>query len=272
MLEKAATLAADVLMLDLDDAVVYTDEEKVAALELVVATISSGALAEKELVVRTNALATPWWQDEVRALARLPIRAISPPKVQSGADVELIDAVLAEVGAPESLRIWPMIETPAAVLSLEAIATASPRVELLVFGVGDYTAGTFGRFTHGLERLAYALGKTICVARAYGLECIAPAFPADDTRRLDVVVSQAETLRDFGFDGALCMHPAHVPAINEVFSPRSDDVDLARRLIAALDEATARGEAAVVVDGQLVERVHIALAHRTLALAQALGP
>ena len=270
-IEKAATAPADVIMLDLDDGVVYTDEEKTAARRLVANVLESGALAGRDVVVRTNALDTPWWRAEVTELGRLGLTAFSLAKVSSAEDLRLIDELMADQDIPPEVRLWPMMETPGSILFAEEIARVSPRVEVLIFGVGDYTAATHGQFTHGMERLSYPLGKVLCAARHHGRACLAPAFVHDDVGRLDVIRTQAAFLRQMGFDGAICMHPTHLEPINEVFSPTEEEAQCALQVVRDFEAAAQRGEAAVISNGQLIERVHVTVAMKTLAVAHRLG-
>jgi citrate lyase subunit beta / citryl-CoA lyase len=272
MVEKAATLPADVVMLDLDDAVVFTDAEKAKARALVADALQQGTFAAKCAVVRINAPETAWWRADIGALRGCPVDAVCLPKINSAEDVETVASFMDTGGGfGDQVGLWPMIETPGAVLYATEIAGALPRVAALAFGVGDYTAATFSRFTDGLERLAYPLAKVVCAARYRELLCFAPAFPGDDHTRVDVVRAQAEVLRTMGFDGALCMHPSHVEIINEAFTPTVEEVRWASGVVAAFRSAAARGEGAVVSNGHLIERVHVTLAERTLMLARAAG-
>jgi len=269
--EKAPTTQADVLMLDLDDGVPYTDAAKAEARDLVVHALSTIDFAGKEVIVRINSTETPWWHDDIKAVAKLPARAIVPPKVNSQEEMRMIDRALMESDAGD-LRLWPMIETTAAVVNCEDIATSSARVETLLFGVGDYTVTAFGEFwDNDLHHLAYPLGKVLAIARAYGLSAMAPAVVFEDLKRVDLVRAQALMLRRMGYDGCEVMYPGHIEAVNEVFTPSEAAIKWASEIGLAIQEAHERGQSAVVVDGKLMEIVNLKLAERTLAIARSLG-
>jgi citrate lyase subunit beta/citryl-CoA lyase len=258
-------------MLDLDDGVPYTDAAKSEARDLVVHALNTMDFTGKEVIVRVNSTETPWWQDDIKAVAKLPARAIVPPKVNSKEEMRMIDRALLEAGAGD-LRLWPMIETTAAVVNCEEIATSSGRVETLLFGVGDYTVTAFGEFwDNDLNHLAYPLGRVLTIARAYGLSAMAPAVVFDDLKRVDLIRAQALMLRRMGYDGCEVMYPGHIDTVNEVFTPSEAAIKWAIEIGRAILEAHERGQSAVVVDGKLMEIVNLKLAERTLSIARSLG-
>ena len=269
-IEKAPTTEADVIMLDLDDGIPYTTEAKDAGRALLVAALRRLDFGTKEVLVRINSLDTPWWQDDLRALADAPIRAFVPPKVDTAADVRHVETIMLAAGA-NSQRLWPMIETTAAIENCAEIATSSARIEALLFGVGDYTVTTHGEFwDNDLNHLAYPLGKVLCVGRTHGLSVIAPTVVFSDMSRLDLIKAQAVQLRRMGYDGAEIMYPGHLATANEVFTPNEEQIAWALKLEAAIGAAHKQGQSAAVVDGKLVEIVSLKLAEQTLEVARAL--
>lgn len=269
--EKAPSTDADVIMLDLDDGVPYTTPAKDTARALLVDALKRLDFGRKEVLVRINSLDTPWWQDDVAALADAHIRAFVPPKVNSASDIHIVEAAMLDAGA-NTQRLWPMIETTAAVENCGQIATSSARIEALLFGVGDYTVTAHGEFwDNDLDHLAYPLGKVLCVGRTYGLSVIAPAVVFSDMGRLDLIKAQAVALRRMGYDGAEIMYPGHLATVNDVFTPSADQVAWALTLEAGMREAHRQGQSAAVVDGKLVEIVSLKLAEQTLATARGLG-
>lgn len=266
--EKAPSLPADVIMYDLDDGVVFSEDEKRAARERVVDALV-GRRGVEQVAVRTNALDTPWWRDDVIAATEAGVDAVVPAKVRKAEDVQVIeDAIRA---ASRETEIWPMIETPGAVLNCEHIATASELLGGLLFGVGDYTAAVHGEFDDAIDHLAYPLGKLICAARDAGLAAMAPAVSFSDMSRLDVIESQALYLRKLGFDGAMVMYPGHLETVNDVFTPTAEEVRWAQRVDAEMRAAGETSQSSVVIDGRLVEIVNLTVARKVLAKAERLG-
>jgi citrate lyase subunit beta / citryl-CoA lyase len=269
--DKAFETDADIIMLDLDDGVVSTSEEKSAARERVVAALRAHPEPKQEVVVRTNALTTAWWEEDLRAVAPAGPTAVVPAKIDTAAQVAEIDRCLFTGCGPSSVEIWPMIESAAAVLNVDAIAQASVRVGALCYGVGDFTVSTQGEFSDDISHLAYALGKVICAARAHELSAIAPAVVWTDVSRLDLLRQQALLLRRLGYDGAMVVTPRHLAEINDVFTPSAETVAWAQSLESAIEKAHRAGQSAVVVDGKLVEIVNLKRAQRTLTIARGLG-
>ena len=267
---KASRTSADVLMLDLDDCVPYTNEHKVAARQVVAQALRSGKLGDKVVTVRTNSIDTPWWRDEISELGPLRPSGLCPAKLNTAQDVVRIETAMRESELPNEVELWAMIESPGAVLFAEQIA-ACERVTTLFFGLGDFTVATRGQFTNSLDRLRYPLGKVVCAARYHDCECIGPMLLNDDIARIDLMYEQARMLREMGYTGAGCIHPAYLSVINEVFGPSTAELRDAVALVRQYKDAIARGVAAVLVDGFAIERVHVSLAMRTVATARRLG-
>jgi len=259
-LEKARTLAADVLVFDLEDAV--APEMKVEARAQVAATVRGGGYGHREIVVRVNALGTPWGRDDLAAAAGAD--AVLLPKVEAA---DTVSAALAALGP--SPAVWCMLETPRGILNAPSIAAASPRVGALVMGTSDLTKDLHARHTR--ERLPLLTSLQICVlaARSAGITALDGVhLDLDDDAGFAAACRQAA---DFGFDGKTLIHPKQVALANEVFAPAAGDVDWARRVIAAHAEAVTRGRGVAVLDGRLIENLHVDDARRVLALADAIA-
>jgi len=266
-LEKARMLPADGLIFDLEDAV--APDAKEGARGIVAAAVEAGGYQPRELVIRVNALDTPWGQPDLAAVATLPIDAVLLPKVESGDRVRLTVDLLDRFGASPDLSVWCMIETPKGVLTAAEIAGASPRVGALVMGTSDLSKDLHTRETRDRLPLLTALGLVLLAARAYGLTIL-------DGVHLDLADDEGFAAacrqgRDLGFDGKTIIHPKQIDAANAAFGPSAEDVARARKVIAAYTEADAAGRGVTLVDGRLVEALHVAAARHTLALADAIG-
>jgi citrate lyase subunit beta/citryl-CoA lyase len=269
MIEKAIGSEADVIMLDMEDAVAYTPQTKVEAQEVIVEARGTMDFRQKELIVRVNALGSPWFEgDLVAAIAARP-RGIVPAKITSASDLREIDGRLTALGAPAELRLWVGLETVHAVMRSEGIALASPRVEVLRFGFGDYTASMQGQFPDTIDHLVFPLTKVLATARMFGFQATGPSVVFGDLKRLDLVSAQAAFLRLLGYDGATIIHPSHIAPVHAAFTPTAEEIDLALRQQEALRDAG--GEGVVVLDGHVIEEVHMKLATRTIAVARKLG-
>jgi citrate lyase subunit beta/citryl-CoA lyase len=265
-LEKARSLPADALILDLEDAVAPAAKEQ--ARGQVVAALGAGGFGRRERVVRVNAADTPWGAADLAALAGAGIDAVCLPKVESPEEVRAAEAALAAAGAPAGVALWVMIETPRGVLSALEIARASPRVACLVAGTSDLVKDLRARHSAGRAEVLPALGLLLLAARAAGLDAL-------DGVHLDL--SSAEGFeaacrqgRDLGFDGKTLIHPSQLAAANAIFAPAPEELVHARRVLAAHAEALHEGRGVTVVDGHLVEALHVAAARRLLALAAAI--
>jgi citrate lyase subunit beta/citryl-CoA lyase len=267
MVEKSTTLPTDVVMLDMEDAVVYTDAAKQEARETVVAALAELDFGARTVIVRMNPLGSPWFEADVEAVVQALPHAVIPAKTESAADLASVAAALEAAGAPPALRIWPGIETVGAVLRCAEIAAANPRIDHLRFGIGDYTVTMHGQFADTNDHLIYPLTHVLAVARDRGLEASASSVVFSDIRRLDLVRRSGVLIRKLGYDGATVVHPSHLPVINELFTPTRDEIDWALRQ----QELLAGDDAVAVVDGELIEQVHVKLARRTLDIARELG-
>jgi citrate lyase subunit beta / citryl-CoA lyase len=266
-LDKAKTLAADGLIFDLEDAV--APDAKAGAREQVCAALRAGGYGERETVIRVNALATPWGYADLAAAARAGADAVLIPKVESADAVRQALGVLDDAGAPADLPLWCMMETPRAMLRAEAIAAAHPRVACLVMGTSDLAKELHAAHTQGRLPMITALGLCLLAARACGLAIL-------DGVHLDLEndAAFAATCRqgaELGFDGKTLIHPRQIGPANQAFAPDAEALERARRIIEAHEQAARAGQGVVVVDGRLVENLHVAEARRLVQLAEAIA-
>jgi citrate lyase subunit beta / citryl-CoA lyase len=265
-LEKARTLPADALIFDLEDAV--APDAKETARQMVCETIRAGGYGKRELIVRVNALATPWGDADIAAMAGARADAILLPKVESATTVGSVLSILMAHGAPEDLAVWCMIETPRGVLRSEEIA-ASPRVAALVMGTADLAKELHARHTRERRPMLPSLGWCLLVGRTYGLVVLDGVhLDLNDDEGFEYACRQAA---DMGFDGKTLIHPKTIATANAIFAPSPDDIASARKIIAAHAQAMAQGQGLVVVDGHLIENLHVDEARRVVALAEAIA-
>ena len=263
-LEKARTLFADSLVFDLEDAV--SPENKVLARERVITAVQAGGYGQRELVVRVNGLDTPWGEEDVRALSSQPVAALCLPKIESAASIQRVADLMSTYGAPPSMAIWAMIETPRGVASAQEIAAAHPRLSALLMGTTDLAKEL--RVPHTPDRigLQISLGACVLAARMANIDVLDGVYLAiDDAEGFAASCRQG---RDLGFDGKTLIHPSQIDSANYVFGPSTEAIARARRIMAAWEEASTEGKALAVVDGKLVESMHVDEAKRTLAMAE----
>jgi len=266
-LDKGRGLPADALILDLEDAV--APDAKVAARDNIVAAVRAGGYGRREIVVRTNGLDTPWGRDDVAALATAGADALLLPKVESAAMVRELEAQMSAAGAPAKLAIMCMMETPRGILQAAEIAAASARLSCLVMGTSDLVKDL--NAAHTADRLPVLTSLSLCVlaARAHGLAIVDGVhLDLSDDAGFAAHCRQGKAL---GFDGKTLIHPKTIATANEVFAPSQEDIDQARRIIAAHAEALRQGQGVVVLEGKLIENLHVEAAQRTVALAQAIA-
>ncbi len=265
-LDKARSLPADGLILDLEDAV--SPAEKVAARDLVCENVRKGGFGGREVIVRINGLDTEWGEDDLAAVSAAGPDAIAIPKVSSPAMIEEVEALMNRAGAPEETAIWAMMETPRGVLHAEAIAASTPRLQGFIMGTNDLVADLGASHTPGREPVITALGLCLLAARAYDVAIVDGVFNAFKDE--DGLRASCEQGLAMGFDGKTLIHPAQLAIANEVFAPAASDVDLAERQVAAFEEAAKEGKGVAVVDGKIVENLHVAAANRLLSKAAAI--
>ena len=262
-LEKARSLPADGLIFDLEDAV--APDAKEAARGLVLDALSHGGYGGREILLRVNGPATIWGQDDLVAAARSGAHGVLLPKVESAEQVQQADALLTASGAPGDQAIWCMMETPKGILRAEEIAGSSPRLGGLVMGTSDLAKDLHAAHTRMRLPMLVSLGQCLLAARAYGLAIL-------DGVHLDLDDEEgfAESCRqglELGFDGKTLIHPKTIGTANRIFAPAEAELAWADKIIAAFREARAQGAGVVVVDGKLVEQLHVEMAERIVALA-----
>ena len=260
-LEKAKTIPADALILDLEDAV--APDAKPSAREQVCAAVRSGEYGSRELTIRVNALGTPWHDDDLRAVAAAGPDAVVVPKVGSAADVHAIEQALRAGGAPETTMIWAMIETPAAMFAAQSIAAASPRLTVLVMGTNDLAKELHAEHVPGRAPLLAGLGLALLAARAEGKVILDGVY--NDVKDLPGFEAECAQGRQFGFDGKTLIHPGQVEPCNRLFSPTPEQIAESQAILAAWDAAAAEGRGVATVNGRMIENLHVETARRILA-------
>lgn len=263
-LEKAKTLNADCLIFDLEDAV--APAEKMIARQQACAAVDTAGYGRREVCIRINALNSAWGDADLAAVINTTAAAVVLPKVESAAEVQ---AVAQQIPAASKLAIWAMIETPRGVQQVEAIAAAHPRLRVLVMGTSDLAKDL--RVPHRADRLGflYSLSRCVLAARAAAIEIIdGVQLELDDEVALRTSCEQGRAL---GFDGKSLIHPKQIAIANEVFSPSAAAVEQAKKIITAWEAAEKAGSGVTVVDGKLVENLHVMEAKRILAVAEAIA-
>ncbi|MFC2978875.1 HpcH/HpaI aldolase/citrate lyase family protein [Roseicyclus marinus] len=262
-LEKAKELPADAIIFDLEDAVAV--EEKGNARALLAERLAEGGYGNRAQIVRINGMDTPWGEDDLAAMMEIGPEAVLLPKVASAADVAAVAARLDAHPKTAGTQIWAMMESPVGILNAAEIARA-PRMAGFVMGTNDL-AKDLGCRTRGAMHTA--LQHCLLAARAAGIVCVDGVYNA--FRDEEGLARECAEGRDFGFDGKTLIHPAQIAIANAAFAPSEAEIELARRQIAAYEEALARGEGVAVVDGQIVENLHVDTARATLAKAGAIA-
>ncbi len=264
-MQKTKNIPADGIIFDLEDAV--APGSKLEARERVCEFVKQGGFGNRQVVIRVNSLASSWGYGDLVYAARSGATAILIPKVESGDMVRQTENILNDFGA-EDMEIWCMMETPRGMLHAEEIATASKRIRALVMGTSDL-AKDLGAL-HTKERLPFltSLGLCLLAARAADVAIV-------DGVQLDLADEEAFEHAcyqglELGFDGKTLIHPKTVETANRIFSPSQEEIEMAERIIAAHKEAEAKGEGVVVLDGRLIENLHVEGARRTLLLAKAI--
>ncbi len=266
-LEKGRTLAADGLILDMEDAV--APDAKQTAREQITAAIAEGGYGMRELIVRTNGLDGPWGEDDLKAAAKMGAHAVLLPKVESKAMVDAAIKILDPAGAPKALPIWAMMETPLGMLHAEEIAFSSPRLQCLVMGTSDLAKDLKAQHTPDRIPFMTSLGLCMLAARAAKITILDGVHLdlADD----DGFKASCVQGRELGMDGKTLIHPKTIAMANEAFSPSEDEVAWAKRIIEAHAEAEKEGKGVVLVDGKLIENLHVEGAKQAVALADAIA-
>ena len=264
-LEKAKSLPADSLILDLEDAV--APDAKAQARENIRAALATG-FGHREAVVRINGLNTQWGLDDLKAFADTKANAILLPKVESASQIREVASLLKQFNPASTMKIWAMIETPLAIFKLPEIASSHPMLEALVLGTSDLVKDLHARHTPSRVETQTALSLSVLAARAHQL-CVLDGvhLSLDDEDGLRQSCIQG---RDMGFDGKTLIHPSQIALANQIFGPSLEEIDEARQRITAYEAAISSGAGIAVLNGKLVEELHIQDAKRILALANAI--
>ena len=264
-LEKAKSLPADSLILDLEDAV--APDAKAQARENIRAALVTG-FGHREAVVRINGLNTQWGLDDLKAFADTKADAILLPKVESASQIREVASLLKQFNPASAMKIWAMIETPLAIFKLPEIASSHPMLEALVLGTSDLVKDLHARHTPSRVESQTALSLSVLAARAHQL-CVLDGvhLSLDDEDGLRQSCIQG---RDMGFDGKTLIHPSQIAFANQIFGPSPEEIDEARQRITAYEAAISSGAGIAVLNGKLVEELHIQDAKRILALANAI--
>jgi citrate lyase subunit beta/citryl-CoA lyase len=271
LLSKAIGLEVDALILDLEDSVAV--DKKASAREAVAETLRSVNFGKKEKVVRINSIAGEYGRSDISAILRSKADTLLLPKVNRPQDVCDYDSLITEIEkkeglAPGDIGLIALIETPAGIINIDAIATASSRLNGLLFGAADYTRETRGRITPGRLELYYPMIRILLAARVAGIDAIdTPYFDLKDPQGLEQHTRQA---KDMGYDGKAMIHPGQAETVNRIFTPSEEEVEYSKRVLEAFEKAKAGGKGPTQLNGQLIENVHVAMAQRILMIAEKL--
>jgi citrate lyase subunit beta / citryl-CoA lyase len=270
-IEKARTLPADAVILDLEDSV--APEAKAAARQQVIDAVKAGGFGAREVIVRVNGLDTPWHVDDVTAAAHAAPDAILVPKISTPQQLEAIGQRLLDMRADLRTRIWAMIETPIAIFNILSLAKeaddSESRLDAFVMGTNDLAKDTRARIVPGRAPMVPWLMQCIAAVRVYGIDIIDGVY--NDLGNAEGFARECGEARDMGFDGKTLIHPNQIEACNAAFSPSAEEVAQAQKIIAAFDLPENRNKGVVQLDGRMVERLHAEMARRTVAIAQAIA-
>lgn len=270
-LEKAKSLPADALILDLEDAV--APDAKAEARAQVTGAVKAGGYGPRELVIRVNGLDTPWGVDDLKAAVAAGPDAILIPKAASGEDIARASTAMRQAGAGESMQLWAMIETPIAILKADEIAGAArhagSRLATLVLGLNDLVKETSAILDGERTAALYWLSAALTAARAYGLTVLDGVY--NNFRDMEGYARECRQGRMLGFDGKTLIHPDQIALANEVFSPPAAEVEFARKIIAAFELPENKGKGVINLEGRMVELLHADIARRTVAIADAIA-
>ncbi|HEY8871422.1 MAG TPA: CoA ester lyase, partial [Stellaceae bacterium] len=270
-LEKAKTLSADGVILDLEDSVAPDAKEAVRA--QVVNTVKAGGFGAREVFIRVNGVDTPWHADDLAAAAHAAPDAILVPKISNPEMLEMIGRRLLDMGTDHKTRIWAMIETPLAIFNILSIAAeakdSESRLSGFVMGTNDLAKDTRARLVPGRAPMLGWLSSCIAAARVYGIDILDGVY--NDIGNADGYVAECKQGVELGFDGKTLIHPNQIAPCNTAFSPSPEEVALARKMIAAFDLPENKSKGVVSIDGRMVERLHADMARRTVAIAEAIA-
>ena len=270
-LEKARTLPADGVILDLEDAV--APDAKLEARTRVVETVKAGGFGPREVVIRVNGLDTPWGSDDIEAAASARPDAILIPKVQDPEQLVTVGRRLEALGVPAETRVWAMIETPLAIFAVKDIAAAArdpiTRLAVFVMGTNDLAKETRAALIPGRAPMYPWLTLSVAAAHAYGIDVLDGVW--NQFQDMEGFKAECQQGVELGMDGKTLIHPAQIEPCNTAFSPPEAEVTRARTIIAAFDQPEKAGKGVIQLDGRMVERMHADMARRTVSLADAIA-
>jgi citrate lyase subunit beta/citryl-CoA lyase len=269
-LEKARTLPADAVILDLEDSV--APDAKATARKQVVEAVTAGGFGAREVIVRVNGLDSPWHVDDITATARAAPDAILIPKMSTPRQIESIGQRLFDLQTNHRTRVWAMIETPLAIFNILALAAladdSESRLAAFVMGTNDLAKDTRARIVPGRAPMVPWLMSCVAAARVYGIDILDGVY--NDLGNAEGFARECGEARDMGFDGKTLIHPNQIEPCNAAFSPSAEEVAQAKKIIAAFDLPENKDKGVVQLDGRMVERLHADMARRTVAIAQAI--
>jgi len=270
-LEKARTLAADGVIVDLEDAV--APDAKEAARRQVREAVQAGGFGPREVFIRVNAIDTPWFSDDVEAAVVAKPDAILVPKIAEPQQLEMIGQRLFDRHAELSIRIWAMIETPLAIFNIRELAAeardSETRLAGFVVGTNDLAKETRAKLVPGRAPMLPWLADCVLAAHAYGIDILDGVY--NDLGDAEGFMRECAQARDFGFDGKTLIHPNQIGPCNAAFSPSAEETAQARKIIAAFDLPENKDKGVVQLGGRMVERMHAEIARRTVAIADAIA-
>jgi citrate lyase subunit beta/citryl-CoA lyase len=270
-LEKAQTLAADGLILDLEDAV--APDAKSLARDQIARAVAARGFGKREVLIRINSLDSPWWLDDLNMAAAARPDGILVPKVSTVEDLKLVGDRLKEANADPAVKVWAMIETARAILDADKLAARAhdPAMRLagFVFGPNDIARETRIRMVPGRATMLPIITHCVLAAHAHGLEML--DGPYGDIGNMDGLREECAQSLDLGFDGKTLIHPSHLAICNAAFTPPADEVTNARKIVAAFDLPENASRGAIQLDGRMVERLHAEIARRTISISDAIA-
>ncbi|MBI3701524.1 MAG: CoA ester lyase [Afipia sp.] len=270
-LEKARNLPADGIILDLEDSV--APDSKPLARDQIAQAVAAKGFGKREIIIRTNNLESPWWADDMAMAAKAQPDGVLVPKISGPDDIQKIEAKLSSLKADLAIRVWAMIETPIGVLCAQEIAARASdtkaRLAGFIMGPNDIARETRMRMLPGRAAMLPLFTHCILAARAYGLEIL--DGPYNDINDVAGFSKECAQGRDMGFDGKTLIHPGQIDAANAAYTPSPDEIARARKIATAFDTPENVGKGVVQLEGQMVERLHVEIAKRTIQIADAIA-
>jgi citrate lyase subunit beta/citryl-CoA lyase len=269
-IEKARTLPADGIILDLEDAV--APEAKEEARMQVAAAVKAGGFGRREVFIRVNGIDTPWHADDLAAAVQAVPDAILLPKISEVAQLERVGQRLLDMKADLKIRVWAMIETPIAIFNILSLAAeahdSETRLAGFVMGTNDLAKETRARQVPGRAPMVPWLATCVLAAHAHGIDILDGVY--NDLSDAEGFARECAQGRDMGFDGKTLIHPNQIDACNAAFSPSAEEIAQAKAIIAAFDRPENKAKGALQIEGRMVERMHAEMARRTVAIAEAI--